>query len=167
MTAWMRPARPAQRARRCCTTMLGTRCAAPRSCGARTDAVAQLEQLAQRSQRCDASIPTCRGCARVLGLVAWAAGPRVSYCIRVGQDLHPPPVPCTVGRSMCIGVSVVRASKRSIRRVARYIRYIEQRQLVRYPRHTQNDVPRANGRGTCRTAHAAHNPQAMDSPSGA
>ena len=58
----------------------------------RTDAVAQLEQLAQRSQRCDASIPTCRGCARVLGLVAWAAGPRVSYCIRVGQDLHPYPL---------------------------------------------------------------------------
>ena len=55
---------------------------APTSCSAQTDAAAQLEQLAQRNQRCDAGMHTCRGGARVMSSAAWAAGPCVRRCIR-------------------------------------------------------------------------------------
>ena len=64
---------------------------APTSCGAQTDAAAQLEQLAQRNQRCDAGMHTFRGRARVMGLVVWATGPCVRRCIRESRYFRPYP----------------------------------------------------------------------------
>ena len=62
------------------------------TCGAQTDAAAQLERVARRNRRFHARTRTPHEGARVKVAVSCAAGPALRRCIRVRRNFRPYPI---------------------------------------------------------------------------
>ena len=92
LTAWARLVAPATRAGRSTTSCSCTRWSAPSGGGARTNAAAQVEDLARADHRLHGSMQAGRGRAPVMGLVAGAGGTDRRRCIRAPLNFHQSPV---------------------------------------------------------------------------